>query len=79
MGTKCFLVVIEPSDTSFGAYAPDVPGRIATGRTREEVEQLIQEALEFHIEGLLEAGEKVPEPVSEAALVSVRIPAVPLA
>ena len=77
MDTQNYLVIIEPSDTGFGAYVPDVPGCIATGSTREEVERLIQEALEFHFEGMLESGQHVPPPVSQAVAVAiaVRVPA----
>jgi predicted RNase H-like HicB family nuclease len=47
-----YLVVIERGPASFGAYVPDLPGCVAIGETREEVETLIHEAIEFHIEGL---------------------------
>jgi predicted RNase H-like HicB family nuclease len=54
-----------------GAYVPDLPGCIAVGDSRGEVEQLIRVAIEFHIEGLPEAGEPVPEPRTEAGSVAV--------
>jgi predicted RNase H-like HicB family nuclease len=57
-------VVIEKGETSYGAYVPDLPGCIAVGETLEEVEQLIREAVQFHIEGLQEEGLPVPEPSS---------------
>jgi predicted RNase H-like HicB family nuclease len=60
-----YAVVIEKGSTSFGAYVPDLPGCVAVAETKEEVEQLIAEAITFHIEGLLEAGTPVPEPSSE--------------
>ena len=76
MAQRQYLVVIEPSATGYGAYAPDVPGCVAVGETRQEVEQLIREALEFHIELMVENGESVPDAVSEAITVSTRLPAV---
>jgi predicted RNase H-like HicB family nuclease len=57
-------VVIEKGETSYGAYVPDLPGCIAVGKTLEEVEQLIREAVQFHIEGLQEEGLPIPEPSS---------------
>jgi predicted RNase H-like HicB family nuclease len=47
-----YTVIIEKGETSFGAYVPDVPGCVAVGETREEVTELIQEAIEFHLEGM---------------------------
>lgn len=66
-----YLVVVEQGDTGFGAYVPDLPGCIAAGDTREEVLNLIQEAIEFHIEGLKEQGNPVPHPASTAQVVQV--------
>jgi predicted RNase H-like HicB family nuclease/uncharacterized protein YegP (UPF0339 family) len=59
-----YAVIIEEGENSFGAYVPDLPGCAAVGETREEVLKLIQEAIEFHIEGLREDGRPVPEPPS---------------
>ncbi len=67
-----YLVVVEPSETGFGAYVPDLPGCVAAGATRDEVLQLIQEAIEFHIESLKASGEPVPEPSSQGEIVDVR-------
>lgn len=66
-----YAVVIEKGPTSYGAYVPDLPGCVATGETREEVVQLIQEAIEFHIEGLKENGEPVPPPSSSVEFIDV--------
>ena len=57
-----YLIVIEPTDTGFSAYSPDLPGCVSTGATREEVERNMQEAIELHLEGLREEGCPVPEP-----------------
>ena len=66
-----YAVVIEKGPESFGAYAPDLPGCAAAGETREEVVQLIQEAIEFHIQGMKEDGEEVPPPASSFVFVDV--------
>ena len=62
-----YLVIIEKTATGFSAYSPDLPGCVATGRTRQEVEREMHDAIEFHIEGLRLAGEPVPEPCSHAS------------
>ena len=67
-----YLVIVEKGPTSFGAYVPDLPGCIATGESRDEVLQLIREAIEFHIEGLREDGYPIPEPSSVSAVVDVK-------
>ena len=57
-----YVVIYEKGGSSYGAYVPDLPGCIAVGETLEETQTLIQEAIEFHIEGLQEDGEDVPQP-----------------
>lgn len=57
-----YLVVVEPTETGFSAYSPDLPGCVSTGRTRQEVEQNMQEAIEFHLDGLQRSGLEIPEP-----------------
>jgi len=59
-----YIVIVEPGETSIGAYVPDLPGCVAVGESREEVLELIREAIELHIESLRENGETVPEPHS---------------
>ena len=66
-----YLVIVEKSDNGFGAYVPDLPGCVAAAASREEVMSLIQEAVEFHIEGLKESGEPIPVPRSQGAIVDV--------
>ena len=66
-----YTVVIEQTENGYSAYAPDVPGCVAAGDTVIEVEDLIREALVFHIESLREHGEPVPEPRASAALAEV--------
>ena len=70
-----YVVVVERSETGFGAYLPDLPGCVAVGETREEALQLIREAIELHVESLHEAGEHVPPPTSTAESVVVHIAA----
>ena len=67
-----YAVIVEEGENSFGAYVPDLPGCAAVGETREEVLQLIQEAIEFHIEGLREDGQPVPEPTSSIEYIEIR-------
>jgi predicted RNase H-like HicB family nuclease len=59
-----FLVVIEKANKNFSAYSPDLPGCVATGETREEVEQNIHEAIQMHVRGLRE--DNLPIPRAEA-------------
>lgn len=66
-----YLVVVEKSENGFGAYVPDLPGCVAAAETREGVVVLIQEAIEFHIEGLKETGDPVPQPTSQSEFVDV--------
>lgn len=66
-----YAVVFERGKRNWSAYVPDLPGCVATGRTRKLTEAMIREAIEFHIEGLRLRGDLVPEPVSTAANVRV--------
>lgn len=66
-----YAVVIEQGPTSYGAYVPDLPGCVAAGKTRDEVVRLIQEAIEFHIEGLKEDGQPIPPPSSSVEFIDV--------
>jgi predicted RNase H-like HicB family nuclease len=59
-----YAVIIEASERNYSAYVPDLPGCIATGKTLEEVTQVMREAIAFHIEGLREEGLPVPPPTS---------------
>jgi predicted RNase H-like HicB family nuclease len=56
---------------NYSAYAPDLPGCVATGDTREETEQLMREAIELHLEDLRAKGDAVPEPATSVAYVEV--------
>jgi predicted RNase H-like HicB family nuclease len=64
-----YLVIIEPTDTGFSAYSPDLPGCVSTGATRDQCEANMREAIDFHLDGLREEGQRIPEPKSSAAFV----------
>jgi predicted RNase H-like HicB family nuclease len=66
-----YMVVVEKSESGYGAYVPDLPGCVAAGESREEVLRLIKEAIEFHIESLEENGEPIPPPSSVSELIEV--------
>ena len=59
-----YVVVIEQEGDAWGAYVPDLPGCLAAGRSRDEVEKLIAEAIPLHIQSLREHGEPVPHPTA---------------
>lgn len=68
---KRYLIVIEQGPTSYGAYVPDLPSCVAVGATADEVTVLIREAIEFHLDGMRDAGEPIPEPTSQMAYVEI--------
>jgi predicted RNase H-like HicB family nuclease len=65
------LVVVEHTDTGYSAYSPDLPGCVATGSSRAEVERTMREAIELHVEGLRAEGLTPPEPQAYATFVEV--------
>ena len=69
-----YLVVIEHEGESWGAYCPDLPGVGVVGDSREEVEKLIREAVSFHLDGLRQAGDPIPEPTA-VGTTRVHVPA----
>ena len=68
-----YLVVIEQTTTGFSAYSPDLPGCIATGGTVEEVQGNMRDAMEFHLEGLAEAGQAAPPPTAQAVTLELAV------
>lgn len=66
-----YTVIYEKGPTSWGAYVPDLPGVISVGDSRDEVEQLIQEAIAFHLDGMREEGLPIPPASSFAGVVEV--------
>ena len=68
---KKYLIVIEKTASGFSAYSPDLPGCVSTGHSREEVEKNMREAIAFHLDGLREEGQPVPEPESYSAYIEL--------
>lgn len=66
-----YAIVIEKGENNYAAYVPDLPGCVATGRTIEETEQQIREAVEFHLRGMREDGLPIPEPSSQVEYIEV--------
>jgi predicted RNase H-like HicB family nuclease len=66
-----YLVVLEKTQTGYSAYSPDVLGCVSTGATLEKVNQNMQEAIEFHIDGLIEEELEIPKPSTYSACVEV--------
>ncbi len=69
------MVIIEKGENSFGAYSPDVPGCVAVGDTEEEVEQLIREALQEHLQMMLEENLPLPESQTEVKYMDIPLSA----
>ena len=70
-----YTVVIERTSNNYAAYVPDLPGCVATASTREELLEEIREAVGFHIEGMREDGETIPEPQTTTAVVDAAVAA----
>jgi len=66
-----YVVIIEPTESGFSAYSPDLPGCVTTSPTREGIESRMRDAIQLHLEGLREEGEDVPAPVSDSILIEV--------
>jgi predicted RNase H-like HicB family nuclease len=66
---KKYLIVIEQTESGYSAYSPDLPGCASTGASRADVEKNMHEAIAFHLEGLREEGQPVPEPHTYSAYV----------
>ena len=69
-----FLVVIEKADGNYSAYAPDLPGCVATGKTVEDTELNMHEAIRMHLQGLQEDGVPVPRPHAHSEYMAVSLP-----
>lgn len=68
---KKYAVIFEQAKTNWAAYVPDLPGCVSTGRTLEETELNVREAISGHLRTLREFGEPVPEPTSVAKEIEV--------
>ena len=67
-----YLVVIEKAATGYSAYVPDLPGCVAAGDTREEVQSLIREAVQLHVEDMRRRGYPIPEPAAAGETVELQ-------
>ena len=70
---KKYAIVIEQGRDNLSAYVPDLPGCVTTGKTVEEIERNIREAIELHLEGMLEDRERIPEPSTAVAYVELQL------
>jgi predicted RNase H-like HicB family nuclease len=68
---KKYLIVIERTETGYSSYSPDLPGCVSIGKTREEAEKNMREAIEFHVDGLRRDGFPVPEPQTTSSYVEL--------
>jgi predicted RNase H-like HicB family nuclease len=68
---KYAIVIEKVPGSNYSAFVPDLPGCVATGDTLEEVKRLMQEGIEFHLQGMREDGETIPEPTTEVAYADV--------
>lgn len=66
-----FLIIIEKAENNYSAYSPDLDGCIATGKTYEEAEDNMYEAIKMHLQGLIEDGIEIPKSTSYAEYVAV--------
>ena len=68
---KKYMIIIEETQTGYSAYSPDLPGCVSAGSSREEVEKNMREAIAFHLDGLREEGQTLPEPHTYSAYVEL--------
>jgi len=66
-----FLIVIEKANDNYSAYCPDLPGCVATGKTREDTERNMYEAVQMHLQGMIEDKMAIPENVTVAEYIAV--------
>ena len=68
-----YLVIYEKTKTGYSAYVPDLPGVIATGKTKAMVEKNIFSAIQFHIEGLKEENMRIPKAHAESEILEFQL------
>jgi predicted RNase H-like HicB family nuclease len=66
-----YLIILEPTETGYSAYSPDLDGCVAAGDDRDETISLMQEAIAFHLEGMAAEGYPLPSPRSEPAFIEI--------
>ncbi len=60
---KTYIALLRKEEgSSYGVDFPDFPGCITGGETMDVAYREAPEALQFHIKGMLEDGEQIPEP-----------------
>ena len=69
-----YVAIIGKTGNGYAAHLPDLPGCVAAADTFEETRILIEEAANFHVEGMIEDGETIPEPLNTAVEVEVEVP-----
>lgn len=70
---KEYIVIFEWAGNNYSAYVPDLPGCISTGKTLEDTERNIKEAIDLYIETLRESGQPIPEPTTRAKPIPITI------
>lgn len=63
-------LIHKDADSDYGVSFPDLPGVISAGKTLDEARAMAAEALAFHLQGMAEDGEAVPEPSSLQAIMA---------
>ncbi len=66
-----YTVIFEWTGSNYSAYVPDLPGCVTTGKTLEQTERNIREAISLYIETLRDEGEPVPEPTTKAKPIAI--------
>jgi predicted RNase H-like HicB family nuclease len=67
-----YLIVIEKANGNYSAYSPDLPGCVATGKTKKDVEKNMHEAIEMHINGLIEDKKPIPKSNSFSEYITIK-------
>jgi predicted RNase H-like HicB family nuclease len=70
---KKYLIIIEQTTSGYSSYSPDLPGCVSTGKAREEAENNMREAIEFHVDGLRKEGYPVPEPQTTSSYIELPV------
>ena len=70
---KRYAIVVENAGSNYAAYVRDLPGCVATGASKDELERWIRAAMELHLEGMAEDGVQIPEPTSDVEYVEVNV------
>ncbi|MGH3718695.1 MAG: type II toxin-antitoxin system HicB family antitoxin [Pseudonocardiaceae bacterium] len=66
-----YVIIIERADDGgYGAWAPDLPGCVATGQDYDTCVAEMREAIRFHLDGMREDGDPIPAPTTRAVTIS---------